>query len=179
MKTSKKGLLEIAQYEGLCVKPYYDSVGVITIGIGATRTEFPDLANWDKTKEMSIEECCHLFQQHVIRYENTVLGSLTRDIEQWQFDALVSLCYNIGQSGLVRSTLIKRVNSNAMFDEIGRAFMMWNKPPEIVGRRTKEKNLYVRGVYTSNGKVLVTTTDGRGHELQRSGHEVDISGYFT
>ncbi len=175
MKLSKKGLLEIAQYEGCCVRPYFDSVGVITIGIGATKTEFPDLASWDKAKYMTLQECIDMFKQHVERYEATVNNSLTVEVEQYQFDALVSLCYNIGQSGLSKSTVIKRINARQSVQDIGDAFMMWNKPREILGRRTKEAVLYMTGVYSSNGTILVTDTDGKGHEIHH-GKEVDISG---
>jgi lysozyme len=178
MKTSTKGLLEIAQYEGCCTKPYFDSVGVLTIGIGATKTEFPDIDSWDKNKEMTLQECCNLFKQHIVRYEATVNGCLLRSVEQWQFDALVSLCYNIGQTGLMNSTLIKYINAGVALSDIAMAFMMWNRPKEIIGRRTKEKNLYLNGTYTNDGKILVTTTDGKGHELMRSAKSIDISSYL-
>jgi lysozyme len=37
MKTSNKGLLEIAEHEGLVPAPYFDTKNVLTFGIGHTK----------------------------------------------------------------------------------------------------------------------------------------------
>ena len=64
------------------------------------------------------------------------------DINQNQFDSLVSFTYNVGVTAFKNSTLLKRINTNASQQSIINAFMMWNKPKEIIGRRKREVELY-------------------------------------
>jgi hypothetical protein len=58
-------------------------------------------------------------------------------LTQGQFDALVSLCFNIGGSGFRKSTVVRRLNEGN-YRGAADAFLMWNKPPEIMGRRRSE-----------------------------------------
>lgn len=175
METSESGVLQICSLEGVCLRPYFDSVGVITIGFGSTATEIPNLKNWDKTKYITMQYAYDIFAASLGSYERTVTNHLIVDVTQYQFDALVSLCYNIGTGGLSNSTLIRSINQTASSDEIRKNFLMWNKPREIIGRRTKEANLYVTGVYSNpNGTCQYLDTDGAGHQLQRSAKEINI-----
>jgi len=180
METSENGILEIASYEGVCLRPYFDSVGVITIGFGSTVTEIPNLKNWDKTKYISMQEAYDLFKGSLTRYETAVTNHLIVDISQSQFDALVSLCYNIGTGGLSNSTLIRMINQKASPQVIRADFLMWNKPREIIGRRTKEANLYQTGVYSNpNGLCEYLDTDGAGHQKHSTAKEVNIKSLLS
>lgn len=175
MEISESGELEVCGYEGVCLRPYFDSVGVITIGFGSTVTEIPNLANWDKTKYITMQEAYDIFKGSAGRYETAVTNSLIVDITQYQFDALTSLCYNIGTYGLSNSTLIRSINQKQPASIIQANFLMWNKPREIIGRRTKEANLYRTGVYSNpNGMCQLLDTDGAGHQLQHTAKEINI-----
>jgi lysozyme len=55
---------------------------------------------------------------------------------------LVSFTYNVGVGNLQRSTVLKRINANPNDPTIKEAFLRFNKPPEIIGRREKEVKLY-------------------------------------
>lgn len=179
METSKNGVFEICGYEGVCLKPYFDSVGVITIGFGSTITEIPNLNNWDKSIAISMEEAFDIFKGSLGKYEKAVNNSLIVDVLQYQFDALVSLCYNIGTGGLSNSTLIRRINQKASLSEIKNDFLMWNKPREIIGRRTKEANLYTIGMYSNpNGLCQWLDTDNKGHQLMHTAKTVSIKDYL-
>lgn len=178
MILSKQGKLEICSREGFCLRPYFDSVGVITIGFGSTKTEIPNLANWDKSAYPPIQELIDIYIDSLKDYEEGVNNSLNVDVNQAQFDALVSFCYNVGIGGEAHSTLIKEINSkNSNLNDIYNAFLMWNKPPEILGRRKSEANLYCHGIYTGS-YILQTDTDGKGHELMSTARNVDFSQYF-
>lgn len=141
---SQKGIDFIAKEEGCVLHPYKDSVGVWTIGIGSTYWE-----NGQKIKStdpvISQERAYKLFRDVVKSYE-TAVHSLTRDdINQNQFDALVSLCYNIGVNGFRKSTLLKKVNANPKDPSITEAFKMWSMAgvkPILLGRRIREAKLY-------------------------------------
>jgi lysozyme len=178
MSLSKSGILEIAQYEGLCLRPYYDSVHVITFGFGSTASDIPDLNSWNKATYKTVQQAVDIFLKSIQKYINTVNQSLLSPIYQYQFDALVSICYNIGQNGESHSTFIKEINHNDSLEHIKSAILMWNKPPEIIGRRTKEANLYCIGRYTNNGTVEYLDTDGNGHQLSKTRKILNISNLF-
>jgi lysozyme len=141
---SQEGIDFIAKEEGCVLHPYKDSVGVWTIGIGSTYWE-----NGTKIKptdpSISQERAHHLFRNVIKSYE-TAVHSLTRDdINQNQFDALVSLCYNIGVNGFRKSTVLRKVNANPKDPSIVDAFKMWRNAgskPILLGRRIREAKLY-------------------------------------
>ena len=69
-------------------------------------------------------------------------------VTQSQFDAMVSLAYNIGQGAFAKSTLVKELNAGASKAEVAVQFMRWNKANgrELAGltrRRKAEKNLFL------------------------------------
>lgn len=146
---SPRGLLELADREGLSTRKYLDSVGVQTIGIGLTSSDIKDLKSWDWDKELTVKECVDLFKQHVKPYSDAVDKALKVPVTQNQFNALVSITYNIGIGGMKRSTFMKRINAYANVKDIVDAILMWNKPPEIMGRRKKEAALFQYGTYAN------------------------------
>lgn len=177
MKTSTQGKIELACHEGLSQMPYYDSVHVITIGIGFTISEIPDLPHWPLTRSMSIPDIFAMFGTALEKYEDAVNECLTIDIVQQQFDALVSLCYNIGTSGLKHSSLVEAITNYASDDEIRRHFMMWDKPSAIISRRTDEANLYITCEYQTDGKCDLIETGGVGKE--RYGKTINLHDYIN
>jgi len=97
---------------------------------------------------------------------------------QHQFDALVSICYNIGVGGLSKSTFVKRINSGNSVDSIVSGIMMWDKPKEIIGRRTKEARLFSGGVYAGSGKANLFPVNKNGNPVYSRGTVVDLSEYL-
>lgn len=118
MKMSLEGQIELIGHEGLALSKYLDSVGVWTIGVGATRTEIADLADWPLDKKLTVDEALELFDKSLVRYENAVNKALRVPVSQTQFDALVSICYNIGTGGLTGSTFMRRINQGAAVGRI-------------------------------------------------------------
>jgi len=175
MNISKNGKLEIASYEGLMTKAYYDSVKVLTIGIGHTNVD--NKVDMTLGKEYTIQQMIDLFNKDIQRYVDSVNKSLTVKISQSQFDALVSFQYNTG--GFGRSTLKSRINSSGSAQSIFDAFLMWNKPKEIIGRRTNEANLYRYGKYTNKGTTVFRDVDNKGNILWKTAKNIDISKYFS
>ena len=172
MKTSIEGLAEIAGYEGVCTAPYLDSGGVWTFGIGHTRFDGvePIPEKMEKGKDYSIQYCFDLFEQVIVKYENDVNKALKVKVNQAQFDALVSFHYNTGK--IASSTLIKRINARDSLNNITAAFMMWVKDngktvKGLVIRRENEAKLFKTGLYTQNGKAVVSTADIHGREYGR------------
>ena len=179
MKTSNKGLVELCGHEGVCLSKYKDSVGVWTIGIGATKTEIPDIALWPLSKKVTMTEAFELLSKSVVKYENAVNKALTRNIPQYQFDALVSWCYNVGVGWVSKATVVKLVNQGASPLRLREALLMYIKPPEIVGRRTKEANLLAYGTYSNDGKALLFPVSSKGYPIYGKGTSINVWEYIA
>jgi lysozyme len=170
MQISKRGLLELADREGLALTPYYDSVGVKTVGIGLTRSDIKDLASWPWDKSITVKEAVDMYKKHVQPYADAVVKALKVPVTQPQFDALVSITYNIGIGGMQGSTFMKRINAKDSMNSIVNAILMWNKPKEIQGRRQKEAELFAKGKYTNtDGSVTRVLVNPVSHKPKYSG----------
>lgn len=135
----------LAKEEGIVLKPYLDSVGVPTIGIGCTF--YPDgrrVTMKDKPLK-NVQAAWDLFDAVNSNFMLTVYSTTRDDINQNQFNALVSLCYNIGPAGFKGSTVLKLVNKNPSDPKIGPAFEMWKNAggkPILAARRKREVKMY-------------------------------------
>lgn len=164
MKTSAKGVLEIAEHEGVVPAPYLDSTGVWTWGVGHTAAAGgPDPAALPRGMpddvERAVQDVLAQFRQDLIRYEDRVNRAITVPIPQHAFDALVSFDFNTG--GIFRAKLTKAINDGD--PDASRHFMGWLKPPEIRKRRTAEKRLFETGDYDANGDAIpIWRVDGAG-----------------
>ncbi len=163
MRISTRGKIELACHEGLSTQIYFDSVGVRTIGIGATASEIPSLGEWPLTDSLSIPDVFDLFDKSLEKYEQAIDSVLKAEVTQQEYDALVSLAYNIGCGGIQRSSLIKYINSGFDMATIRMGFLMWNKPKEIIKRRQQEALLFTTGEYQCGGKTEWYETHGTGH----------------
>ena len=138
------GLDFLINEEGLKLKPYLDSVGIPTIGVGCTYYEDGTrvkLSDPPITRERAIE----LYKNVLKSYETTVWSVTRDDISQQQFNALTSLCFNIGVNGFKGSTVLKLVNKNPTDPAIAKAFEMWKNAggkPVLLGRRRREAKVY-------------------------------------
>jgi len=159
MKISDKGIAELASYECICLKPYLDSKGVKTVGIGSTVSDIPDLASWDWGKEISIAEGFTIYCKGLLKYEKALNDVLTAtEISQALFDSLVSITYNIGYNGLENHKFIKLINANASLASIVKAMAEYNEVDHkitqgLINRRAKEAKVILEGVYSSKGMV--------------------------
>ena len=152
MKISENGIKLIKYFEGFCPKPYKCPAGIPTIGYGATfyldgtRVQMTD-------KSITEVDATVLLQKMVVQFEDQVNSFLTADLNQNQYDALISLAYNIGWNALKKSSLIRLINQNPNADGIENAWMKWvhgggRKLPGLVIRRKAEIALYFKGKKT-------------------------------
>ena len=138
---SDNGLKFLMDNEGCKLTPYLDSVNVATVGFGSTYYE-----DGNKVKitdpPITQQRAKELFQITLKHYEQAVYSNTIDSINQNQFDALTSFVYNIGVNGFKTSTVLRLINSNGTEQDIRNAFLLWDKPPEIIGRRKREVELY-------------------------------------
>ena len=147
MKISENGLKLIKKFEGLSLKPYLCSAGIPTIGFGNTFYEnMKKVTLQDET--ITEERADSLFNFLVTtNFVNVVNRLVIVDINQNQFDALVSFVYNLGSGNFEKSTLLKKVNQE---DFIGASleFEKWNRASGkvlngLTKRRLAEKELFL------------------------------------
>ena len=147
-KTSKNGIALIKKYEGFKSKPYLCPANVPTIGYGATY--YPNGQKVKLTDPAIDEKHASLLLEAMLNpYEKAVDSYCRDDINQNQFDALVSFAYNLGNSALKSSTLLKKVNANPNDKTIRNEFLKWVNADGIklnglVKRRIEESNLYFK-----------------------------------
>lgn len=124
MKTGAGGLALVKSFEALRLRAYRDPVGVLTIGWGHTSAAGPPpVEEGDVVIEAEAER---ILEADLARFEDAVNGLTTREPNQNQFDAMVSLCMNIGAGNFAKSSVLRLFNAGD--DEAAAdAFAMWTK----------------------------------------------------
>ena len=153
MRVNDVGLKELHLREGLRLKPYLDTKGIPTIAMGNTYY----LDNREvtmKDPELSPREANKLSQLITDDFGKHVNSKVTSAINQNQFNALVSIAYNIGKAGFSSSTFLKLINKNPNGPKIADAIMMWTKDKELITRRISEMKQYFSNVPSQQIKSL-------------------------
>lgn len=140
MDLSAIGRAVLIAREGRRLSAYRDSVGVWTIGVGHTSAAGPPVVT--PGLRLTAQDCDALFTRDVARYADTVRGAVPADLPEHAFDALVSLCFNIGQPAFLRSTVVKRLAAGDR-DGAARAILMWNRPAAVITRRQAEHDQFL------------------------------------
>ncbi|MNN30269.1 Lysozyme RrrD [compost metagenome] len=140
MRTSQRGLSLIKSFEGLRLQAYQDSVGVWTIGYGATRSVQPGM-------KVSKEQAERMLLSDVKRFEPEVERLITSPLNQNQWDALVSFTYNLGAANL-ESSMLRRLLNAGNYVAAAEQIPRWNKAggkvlPGLVRRRAAERELFL------------------------------------
>ena len=141
MNISEIGIQLIKNFEGCVLKAYKCPAGIWTIGYGHT-------SGVKEGQTITLKQAEDYLLQDIRAYEITVNNLVNVPLNQNQFDALVSFCYNLGPNNLKNSTLIKLLNKK---DYLGAAeqFDRWiyaggKKLPGLVKRRAAEKELFLK-----------------------------------
>ena len=147
MKLSSEGLDLICQFEGYhtalpdgrCIA-YRCPANVITIGWGCTEGVKEGMI-WTR------EEAQVALRRELAKFEAGVVRLVTVELNQNQFDSLVSFTYNVGLGAFERSTVRKRLNAGD-YRGAASAFKLWNKGGGrilrgLVNRRAREATLFL------------------------------------
>jgi lysozyme len=143
MITSDKGIDFIKKYEGFSPTPYLCPAGKWTIGYGWTNGVTKD------SKPITEAEATKLLADGLKSYEIGVLKCVDVDLQQCEFDALVSFAYNLGVHALETSTLLKLLNSRN-YEGAADQFLRWDKAngkvlPGLTARRRAEREMFMNG----------------------------------
>jgi lysozyme len=134
----------IKKFEGLFLKSYLCPAGVPTIGYGSTM--------WNDGKKVVIGQTITLEGAEILlmwELKNKANALHRLNLNQNQFDALMSFIYNIGISAFLNSTLFKKALANQNDETIRNEFMRWNKA-KVNGKMIVLKGLNNRRIAESN-----------------------------
>ena len=145
MKISDTGIGLIKLSEGCILKPYLCSANVPTIGYGSTRYEDGRRISM-QDPSISQEQAERLLRNDLERTVKGVSTFVTAKLKQCQFDALVSLAYNIGLEAFKRSTLLRKLNAGD-YQGAASEFARWNRAGGRVvaglsNRRERERLMF-------------------------------------
>ncbi|TCK70087.1 lysozyme [Lonepinella koalarum] len=142
---SEQGINALKGYEALRTKAYLDDAGKWTIGYGHTGKvgNIPVRQGMEITEQQAEE----LFKSRLPEFENAVRNNVNVPLSQNQYDALVSLAYNIGPTAFSNSTLVKKLNAGDM-DGAAEQFMAWRKVGDkdnqgLINRRNREREMFL------------------------------------
>lgn len=153
MNTSKaENLIKFYEESNIAkLKAYLDPVNIYTIGWG-------NIYNYTKNRRVQKDdvitkaEADLFFNIHMQGIVNGLKKMLKVNINENQFNALISWVYNFNLQTLAKSTLFKLLNSGASKETVAKQFLVWNKGtikgkkvvlPGLVKRRQAEYNLFL------------------------------------
>jgi lysozyme len=141
VKINKAGLALIKRFESLQLKAYLCPAKVWTIGYGHTE-------DVKQGQTITSHQADVILESDLETYEDCVERACKgRPLNENQFSAMVSLCFNIGTAAFVNSSLRKLVlrgDFTAAAAEFGRWVRGGGKVlPGIVARREAERDLFI------------------------------------
>lgn len=140
MKTTERTKNKMKAFEGLQLKAYLCPAGVWTVGYGHTGREVTPGGVITQAKADAF------FELDVLSVEGQV-DALALDLSQYQYDAVVSFCFNVGIGKFKQSTLYKKMKKDPYDASIPAEFKRWiygggKVLPGLVTRRDWEAKRY-------------------------------------
>lgn len=145
MKTSQTGINLIKQFEGFYSKPYLCPAKIPTIGYGATFYKDGKKVTL-QDKAITKDDAEELLKLILKSFENIVNKKIKVELNQNQFDALVSHTYNTGGSDM----LFKFINAKRKIEHIKSWWLTTYisaggvQLKGLIERRKTEFNLYIK-----------------------------------
>lgn len=142
---SAVGTSAIVQSEGSVERVYLDPVGIPTVCVGHTAT----VRRADVGRVFTPDQCARLLALDTKDAQAAVRRGVKVPVTQEQFDALVSLVFNIGGSNFQHSSLLRQLNAGNCW-EAGAQFPRWvyakgRKLPGLLTRRNSERAAFEKG----------------------------------
>lgn len=140
---SASGLVGLVGFEGYREKAYIPVAGdVPTIGFGTTE----GVKQGDTiTPARALARALH----DVTRFEGALRSCVKVPLHQYEYDAYISLAYNIGSSAFCRSTLVRKLNAGEYLEaceQIKRwVFFKGQKLQGLIKRRNVEYKQCIGG----------------------------------
>jgi GH24 family phage-related lysozyme (muramidase) len=173
LRLGPKGDQLIRQWEGLRLKAYRDTEGILTIGYGTTAASGvvfgPDSVI---TKEQA-QEYMHATVARV--YGAEIKRLVKVPLRQAEYDALCSFVYNVGTKAFAQSTLLKKLNRGE-YTAVPHELMRWTKSRSgnasrgLLNRRSAEVALWQS---TGRGITFASSRDMEPADKRARAEEVE------
>lgn len=174
MNLSERGFRKIKGYEGYgkalpdggCVA-YREKINgkldIWTCGFGCTE-------GVDGSTRWTYEEAENALRREIAKHEAIVTRLVTVDLNQNEYDALVSFSYNCGS--LAKSSILRYLNQDRR-EEAAKAFALWNKfggkPSKgLTSRRADEAALFLEPVEPATEATMPQQVEASAPPLKRS-----------
>lgn len=163
-KVSQNGLLFIERWEGCVLKPYNDSSGYATIGIGhllhRSNVTVSDVQHFEAYRGLNGKAKPHAFDQadalallaqDVAWVQGDIVAYIKPSLTHPQFDALADLVFNCGPAPLTGS--VGELYNEKNFTGAAEAMLGWCHSggdvvvPGLLNRRRAEQQLVDHGTY--------------------------------
>jgi GH24 family phage-related lysozyme (muramidase) len=144
---------ELLSHEAIVREAYRDSVGVWTWGVGVTEASGHSVCPRYVDRPQTLRWCLEMYLRLLKEtYAPVVLAAFDGcELSESEFGAALSFHYNTG--AIATATWVEEWRRG----DVGAAresFMNWRKPPQIISRREKERNLFFDGVWSNDGTVV-------------------------
>jgi GH24 family phage-related lysozyme (muramidase) len=168
VRTSAAGVRAITREEGCVLHPYNDSAGNATIGVGHLIGHRPvTAADRARYRGFDAADAAALLRSDLERFERAVNAAVKVPVSQGEFDALMSLAFNIGTAGFASSSVVRYLNAGKR-RAAADAFLLWRRPPELLPRRKRERAAFLKAGAPTDGLAHLTETERRRcRELDR------------
>jgi lysozyme len=80
-------------------------------------------------------------------FEDVVNDTVEAPMDQHEYDAFVSICFNIGGGAFRDATFVKSFNGGASVHKVTEEILWWNQPSEIIPRRQGEATQFRDTIY--------------------------------
>lgn len=133
----------VKDFEGFYADEYICPAGVPTIGYGHTGGDIP--------VHISKEDAEEVLKKDLEEHSGYITDMVTVQLNDDQFGALVSLCFNIGPNKLKNDSIIQKLNTGDHEVAAGDFWMMRRAAGQILKglqeRRAAECHLFLTGDY--------------------------------
>ena len=145
MQLSQQGFDYLKRREELRTEAYLDSGSVPTIGYGHIGPEVHLNLVWSE------QQCEDQYRQDLKPREAVVNKLVQVPLSQNQYDALVSLVFNIGNGNFANSTLLRMLNAGD-YNGATKQFDRWiyddgKIVQGLINRRKFDRDVFEKGIY--------------------------------
>lgn len=153
-KLTPRIVAAIAHEEGLVLEAYRDSVGVWTWALGVTNASGHEVFPRYKDKPSTVEKALEV---SIWLLENRYLPAVQRAFDGYRLkehEIAGALAFHWNTGAINRASWVKHWKAG-LLDKARAAYLEWNKPAGIVGRRKRDAALFFDAAWPADLRVPI------------------------
>lgn len=171
MHVTYRVALEVACHEAIVRQAYKDSQNVWTWSVGLTSATGHDVTRYIG-KPQPLEHCLAIYAWALEKYADDVREAFAgHDLTEAQFAAALSFHWNTG--AIKRASWVKHFKAGDL-TMARKRFTDWRKPPEIIPRRRKERDLFFDGKWSNDGTMTEYRVTSRHTPDWKSARKINV-----